>query len=102
MIKQYRLIDNISNEMVMIGPSRLISAFTGASKSHISESAREHKTICAGRYRVVDISSTDENNEDYKPDTGLSIAARHWDEFCETLRKQYGIPVYSPGKGEKR
>lgn len=98
MIKQYRLVDNISNELVMVGSGRDIAAFTGASKSHISESARERKTICAGRYRVVDIASTDENNEDYKPDTGLSIAARRWDEFCEPLRKQYGVPVYRPGK----
>jgi multidrug resistance efflux pump len=101
MRKQYRLVDNATEEILMEGHVKEVADFTGASKSHIAQSSREGKTICGGQYRVVDIS-VEENDEKYKPDTGLWVAARHWDEFCEPLRKKYNIPVYRPGKGEKK
>jgi hypothetical protein len=101
MIKQYQLINNFTDEILMEGHVKEVADFTGASKSHIAQSSREGKTICGGRYRVIDISEP-ENDEDYNPGSGLLIAARHWDEFCEPIRKRYNIPVYRPGKGEKK
>lgn len=97
--KRYRVINNITDKVMFEGTSKELSEITGASTSRICEAAKEGRTICRGKYRLEDIS---EDTEKENFDVGLKSAAQKWDEFCEPIRKKYGIPVYRPGKEVRR
>ena len=53
-----------------------------------------------GRYKSYRIVDVPEEGEKYKQWDHDKLAKR-WDDFCEPIRKAYGIPVYRPGEGAR-
>ena len=98
-IKKYRVIDNITGKKIFEGNSRQICEITGISQSRICEAARDGRPVARGRYLIIDIS---EDVGKVNVSSEFLSAARKWDEFCEPIRKKYGIPVYKPEKGVRR
>lgn len=96
---KYRVIDNITDKKIFEGSAKQINEITGASMSRICEAARDGRTICRGRYRIIDISG---DREKMTANNDMLSAAKAWDEFVTPIREYYGIPVYRPGKGVRR
>ena len=67
----------------------------GVSDSAIQRAERKG-SLCQSIYRVV--RRKDEHRE--TEDKSIKEAVKSWDEFCEPIRKKYGIPVYKPPKKE--
>lgn len=48
-------------------------------------------SVMRNRYVVAPVNADEIDNAETVPN---GEAARKWDEFCEPIRKKYGIPVY--------
>ena len=94
--RKFRLINNTTDEVLFEGSLKEISEITGATIVTIRDAEKEQRPFRRGQYRVIDIS---EDREKANSKAEYLVAAMKWDEFCEPIRKKYGIPVYKPRKG---
>ena len=96
---RFELYDIETGELVFAGTDAECSAFAGASiSSAISKAYRNTRNATYHNYRIVDVTPPELAGD--KPlVNGTAEAIRKWDEFCEPIRAEFGIPVYRPGKG---
>ena len=98
--KHYEVYDLVTGELLAEGSERKCSMELGIGNSAIGEIARGRYK--SSRFRVVDATPPGEEHpkpkRDPEIDGSMRAAANRWEEFCEPIRKKYGIPVYRPGK----
>lgn len=91
--RQYEVYDLATDKLLVKGTERHCAAVLKVGGSAIGSIARgKYKST---RFRVVDISPPElVRRRAPDPDSGLKVAAKNWDAFCEPIRKKYGIPVH--------
>lgn len=100
-MRKYKVYSNITDEFLFEGTAEECAEFCGLSLSWFKEVANDIGVCCRGRYRVKEVYGEAEEKLPQKNDS-MKAAAKAWDEFCEPIRKKFGIPVYRPGKGAGR
>lgn len=95
---RFELYDQDTGELVFAGTDAECSEFAGASlTSAISKAYRNTRNATYHNYRIVDVTPPELAGD--KPlVNGTAEAIRKWDEFCEPIRAEFGIPVYRAGK----
>ena len=97
--KWLHVYDTATDEKVFEGTSRQVSEFTGVSVGHVQNVALKNGTCAKGRYRIIDTGMHPEKQIDA---SSCSAAIKAWDDFATPIREHFGIPVYRPGKEERR
>ena len=91
----YELYNPVTDEMVFRGTASECIEFCDGSIGGFYGCVGNGNGPYHG-YRVEEIPAS--NEKDVFGCKEMAKAARKWDEFCEPIRIEFGIPVYRPGK----
>lgn len=98
-VLRYELYDIITDQLVFAGTERECADFVGTKPGRIRDAYCHTRKGIYKNYRIVDVTG---NSEYVCMSDRDRDAIENWDKFTKPLRKEFGIPVYRPGKDGAR
>lgn len=99
---RYRVYDSW-DEFVVEGTASECAAELGMKLKTFRNNAIEFKQGKYKKYSIFEVQREEREIENKKEIwKSESDLIKEWDDFITPIRKRYGVPVYKPGKGDKR
>lgn len=86
-VKQYNVYNGFG-DLVVSGDAKVCAKALGMTTDYFRKASLNEKYK---KWNIVDTTTTD---RDKCISTNEQSAIKAWDDFCEPIRKKYGIPVY--------
>ena len=91
-LKRFKVFDVKTGELLVEGTAKECAEGVGLSESGFRQAAVISDGVGHSKYKIIDETPPEDEIRELSYD--FKVAAKKWDEFCEPIRKKYGIPVY--------
>lgn len=95
-LKCFEVFHKVTDDLLFKGTARECAEQFNVSVDAIRRAAN-YGSLIQCKYKVAESYESSDNDDGSCNE--LSRAAKKWDDFCEPIRKKYGIPVYKAKPG---